>query len=373
MKNTIHIIEPTLADQTGHCYSYVSRLLEDARAKAFDIELWIDQRGKTLFTQNTSVKCHDYFSRHWRKWQAFRLYRHLLKTHDAIFIPTAGRLDMVILDKWMGKKSQKNPVFLHIHQFTRTASKIALLQKIARRRNDWTLMTPTEHLSQFFKDCGFTNVHTVPCPSYAPLASQLRSTFQRVLYAGAARSDKGFPLVVSTVALAQEKNLSTPFQLQCSPPESRRFDIATQAALKALAGLKKNYLTLIDITLDRTAYLQQFTGSICLLLYDTKSYRDKFSGVALDAICQGAPIITTPNTWIADTVKRYQVGMVLANPKPEEILKAIGRIRAEYTYYQDQCQQAAQLLQELHDPKHTWRIFLHHLKLSGDRAPAKSK
>ena len=60
----LHLIEPTLFDQTGHGFSYTSSLvqansyLDNDSTMKFDISLWIDKRGRELFKSEVD-KCED--------------------------------------------------------------------------------------------------------------------------------------------------------------------------------------------------------------------------------------------------------------------------------------------------------------------------
>ncbi len=346
MRNTIHVIEPTLASQAGHCFGYVQSIV---KASTHPVEIWIDKKGTTLFKKHP-IKCHGYFNRKLRKIQQYFLYKRLLKTGETLFIPTAGRGDMVMLDKLLSKQNSNSRIVFHFHQFSKSTKKLALLKQLAKRHPTWVILTPTERLTDVFQQAGFTHCHAVACPSYNPPNQLPPEPFRYALYAGATRTDKGFDKTVQAV-LAD--NLTTPFKLQISAPESGRYDERSQEALKQLQQCKHQQLLLENHTLTEAEYLSQFNGSICLQPYDPESYFDKFSGVTLDAICSGAPVITSDNTWAADTVKKYQAGIVIADRKPETILSAIHTIKQDYHSYQQNCLQAREQLIEQHDAKHT--------------------
>lgn len=357
MRNsTVHIIEPTLASQAGHCYSYVSALV-NSQPERISTTLWIEKAGKDLpFHQPCEIRA--IFSRRWRKLQAPWLYRRLLKQDGTLFIPTAGRFDMVWLNHWQNKHS-KAQVVLHFHQLSKSPKKLTQLKKIAKQNAArWHILTPTDRLSQVFVDAGFEQVNTVACPSFDPITNPKPQAFRHVLFAGAARTDKGFSACVATCERANKLKRNIPFCIQSSPPESGRFDTSSEQAIQRLKQINSPWLHYNTKTLDQASYQAQFSGSICLLVYNNESYRDKFSGVALDAICQGAPIITTSDTWIADTVTRYQAGLIIDNTSPETILSAIDQLHKEYTSYQRNCLAAGKTLGQIHDPKHTWEQLL---------------
>ncbi|MDF1654725.1 MAG: glycosyltransferase [Coxiellaceae bacterium] len=344
---TLHIIEPTLASEAGHCFAYVNSLLHERQS---NVELWINKHGVPLF-KNSTVKCHGHFSRRLRKLQQFFLYRKLLKTNDTLFIPTAGRIDMVMLDKHLNKRPSASRVVLHFHQFSKSTSKLAMLHDFAKRHPKWVILATTERLANVFRQAGFQQVMAVACPIFSPPEKPLQTqSFRYALYAGATRADKGFSQVVQ--AILADKS-ATPFHLQLSPPESGRYDDSSKTALQQLKHHDTDHISATNNTLQRQEYLEQFNGSICLQPYDADSYQDKFSGVTLDAICCGAPVITTADTAAADLVNHYQAGVVIADRQPETILHAIHTIKNDYQRYQDNCLAAREQLVEQHHPKHT--------------------
>lgn len=351
MRNTtIHIVEPTLASEAGHCFGYCQSLVGiDAN---IDLHLWMNKHGLQLFN-NKPVICHGYFSRRLRKIQQYFLYKRLLDTDTIIFVPTAGRSDMVMLDKLSKHTKPRAQVVLHFHQFSRSAKKLTLLKHFANTHPDWLILAPTERLLTVFKQAGFKRCQCVACPSYSPVATSEASAFQSVLYAGAARQDKGFVETVNTVLSAAEHNKHIAFRIQTSPPESGRYDESSQQALTKLQALQSNSVTIIDKTLSQHDYLSQFTGSICLQAYDPNSYHDKFSGVTLDAICAGAPVITAKGTWMADTVERFNAGIVVDDRAPATLLAAIEQAVANYSQLQHNCLRASKQLADMHHPRHT--------------------
>ena len=63
----LHLIEPTLFDQTGHGFSYTSSLVQ-ANNNLFNINVWLDTRGVDI-TKKLSCITHTYFYRKLRRIQ----------------------------------------------------------------------------------------------------------------------------------------------------------------------------------------------------------------------------------------------------------------------------------------------------------------
>lgn len=355
--NILNLVETTLHDQTGHSFTYVQCLLQANQEFDFDFHVWMDRRGKQLFT-NSNCTAHAYFFRPLRQVQKIFLYRKLLQQAGNLFIGTSELWDLRILAFFAKLNKPKAKVFVHFHQFKQTAKKIACLQKISEANLGFNLATPTDRLSEIFTRNGF-KCTTIPCPTYYPTTKEATSTakFDKVLYAGAARNDKGFPEVVQVVKYNRAQGKNTKFEIQVSPPSSLRYDEPTQAALHILEDIAADNLILHRETLNQEQYLDQFKNSICLLVYKQRDYQDKFSAVALDSFYAGCPIITAKNTWMGDMAERYTAGIALDTYTPESIQQAIEDIAANYAVYNANAKNAAQQLSQLHDPKHTLRVI----------------
>jgi glycosyltransferase involved in cell wall biosynthesis len=249
----------------------------------------------------------------------------------------------------------KAQLFLHFHQFTKKNKKIQTLQKIAGKNNTFKIFTPTKKLTKIFQIAGFNNCQTIYCPSFTNngVYAKTNRKFEKIIYAGAARKDKGFPEVIDLLCYLKKQDINLPFEIQISPPNSGRYDKETELAINKLNKLEKENIILHQTTLDQTQYQELFINSICLLIYDNNNYNDKFSGVTLDAFYAGCPIITVGNTWMGDTVKRFNAGIALENRSPKYIFNAINTIIQNYKQYSINAMHAATTLAKEHDPLNT--------------------
>lgn len=350
----LHLIEPTLFDQTGHGFSYAHSILQANKDFAFQIQVWLDRRGINLLSNNLCIT-RAYFWRPLRQLQKIFLYFKLMRTRDSIFISTCDLWDLKILAFYQRCLRSKASVFLHFHQFKQTRKKLHALSKLATAGRNFHILTPTAKLTQIFSTHGFANSTVMPCPTFAPLrqVSTEGVGFNKLLYAGAARSDKGFPLVIRLLQELRATNNITPFEIQISAPNSQRYDQETTAAMQLLQTIPKVNLTLHRNTLNQDQYLNLFNNAICLLLYDQQSYQDKFSGIALDAFYSGCPIITVRDTWMGDTAEKYSAGIALTNCELATIQAAVTTIINNYAYYTANAKAAALELTALHDPRNT--------------------
>lgn len=353
---TLHIIEPTLHDETGHCCGYVTSLLEANQPTLFDMELWIDRRGKTLFEQRAAT--HGYFYRRWRILQLFWLYRRLLKQRQAFFVPTAGRIDLAMLHYLAQQRYSLKQVALHFHQFRRTEKKLKFLQQVARQYPDIAIFTPTQQLTKIFSGAGFRRAEVIACPTYAADATaNLTPNFCKLLYAGAARMDKGFAVVTDLVRYLATTKQSVSFEIQASAPHSGSHNPRIEQCLKDLRALSVPWLKLYTETLTRADYQNLFIGSICIQPYQYEEYHDKFSGVLLDAMYAGCPVITTADTWMGDVVQRFESGIVMREFNSPALWQACQHIISDYATFQANAYQAGQQLRQEHDPRRTLKLL----------------
>src|SRR5271154_6081612 len=91
----IHIVEPTLMTETGHCYSFLTSLCK--ASKDMPLCLWINRNADVAFT-GAHVQVERYFRRRIRRFQCYGLYKKLLAGNDKIFISTAGSTDLLLLN-----------------------------------------------------------------------------------------------------------------------------------------------------------------------------------------------------------------------------------------------------------------------------------
>ncbi len=377
---SLHIIEPTLTGLSGHEYGYVASLINANKNFNFDIHVWLGKKASNkdvisnlLSINKHTVTIHKYFIRSIRQFQKFFLYYKFLKNNNPFYVCTGGLIDLWICDflskflKCVNTKSTHGKVaFFHFHQFNKTTRKIQKLNKIsANAKENFKILATTPNLTKIFTDCGFIHSKSIACPGVTPKypIGKIQCSFNKILYAGAARADKGFSLVVDTVIAMQTEHAYLPFVLQISAPNSNRYDSKTLSSLTKLQKIVNlnHRVRLYRNALTTYQYQELFLGAICLLVYEQEKYADKFSGVALDAFYAGCPIITVDNTWMGDITKNFDAGIVLQQATVIAISAAILKIKEQYNYYHSNAKRAAEHLIVTHDPKHSLQAVYDYL------------
>lgn len=346
MGKVIHIVEPTLETEAGHRHSFLASLLAASEGRDWSIRLWVGKRAALPEEVREDVSVERYFSPTLRRAQEYFLYRRLLRDEGRMFIPTATRMDLAILDWAAGGSVPAGKAFLYFHWFRLKRGKLEFIGRIARRQPNLSILGPTESIVEVFRGCGFENAFVAPYPiTPVTAAGTDASGFRHLVVAGAARQDKGFGHVVALLEQMAAAGREIPAFVQASPDHRNRVDPRVRAAIDRLDGLRYPFLTIRTSTLAGREYREQFRGGICLQPYLAADFADRISGITLDALSQGCPVVTVRDTWMGRVVRRFDAGKVVDDPSPERLLGAVEEIIREYPRYQRNARAAGEVLQ----------------------------
>lgn len=344
----LHIVEPTLSGEAGHCMSLV-RALSAAAAQAgcHDITVWGGRTAATAaWVGPGQLRAH--FHRRWRRLQALALYRQLLRQPGRVLVSTAGSADLVSLD-WAARLSgssriPRNKVTLFVHWLKVKPGKARLYSAIARRQPDLKILAPTAGVVEFFQTCGFAAQQVAyPLDASGDDASTHPAPppFQHLLVPGAARMDKGFGHIVDLVEAMQQRGLTWPIFVQTSLEHGHHKDQDLAAALARLSACGYPGLVQCNEALDRNRYHALFEGAVVIQPYRATDFEDRVSGVTLDALRAGAPIVVTEGTWMARLVQRHHAGVATSDLSPSGLIHAIETILADHRSFAERARQAA--------------------------------
>lgn len=317
---TIQVIEPTLEGYSGHCYSLVSSFCRAAAGAR--IQLW-SGKGSGQVDFGPDVAVHPWFRRRIRLPQAWWLLRRLLRQDAPIVVMTARRSDMVFAWLAAGRSLPPNRVFLYFHWFRETPGKARFLRRMAARLPNLVILGTNESVVEVFRRCGFANVHLMPYPPTPPVRELDAPRFRQLLYAGAAREDKGFSRVVDLVEHLARLKENIPVTIQTSADHYDKYSAAIRTDIARLQGIGYAPLKVVGEALTPEGYSALFPGSICLQPYRRADFVDRFSGITLDALAHGCPVIATRGTWMAGMVERYGAGVAVENLSAEGLHSAV--------------------------------------------------
>jgi glycosyltransferase involved in cell wall biosynthesis len=334
MDGILHIVEPTLESEAGHCHSFVASFCGERGKSGFALRLYAGRGARLPHLEETGVRVFPYFRRRLRRLQVFLLFRRLLREPGRIFLPTATRIDLALLSLAAGGVLPPRKAYLFFHWFRPDAKKRKFLARMARLQPNAVVLCPTESVVGIFRECGFGHALTVPYP-ITPVGpdGQREEGFRHLLFAGAARIDKGFPAVVNLVAHLNEQKTTLPVSIQASADHYDRYEPRVRAEIDRLGKIGYPHLTLRFGTLREEEYRELFRGAVCLQPYDPADFADRVSGVTLDALSHGCPVVTRKGTWMGRVVERFDAGKAVDAEAPQELLAAAEEIVREYGRY----------------------------------------
>ena len=352
----LHIIEPTLSNHAGHCHSLVHALVN--AAPECDITVWANRQAGAIWRGPGRLQ--PYFHRRLRRPQALFLYRRLLRQPGPMLVSTAGSTDLVLADWAASGCIPPHKLFLFVHWLNAKASKVRLLSAIAKRQPNIEILAPTAEVVDFFTSCGFPAT-LVPYP-LAPLAPRTApgaaTGFRHLLVAGGARLDKGFAEVVDLVAEMQRRDLRWPITVQTASEDRHRADPALLQQVGRLRSLGYAGLMLQDETMDPNAYRALFDGAVVIQPYRAHDFRSRVSGVTLDALAAGAPVVVTAGTWMADLAQRFEAGVATADLSAAGLITAIETVLADHARLARHAKAAATTVQAEHSAQRLFDVVL---------------
>ncbi|MBI5575411.1 MAG: hypothetical protein HY896_03490 [Deltaproteobacteria bacterium] len=348
MERLLHIVEPTLESGAGHCHSFVSAFCGAGKNSGCSIRLYAGSGAYLPRLEEMGVRVVPWFHRRLRRPEAFLLFRRLLREPGRLFLPTATRADLSLLSLAARGIIPPGKAFLYFHWFRPDARKRAFLARMAGRQPGFAVLGPTQSVVDIFRECGFAKAEIAPYP-ITPVdhdAGPESEDFRHLLFAGAARADKGFPAVVGLVAWMASHNKAVPVTLQASPDHYDRYDPAVRAEVERLGKIAYPHLTVRPETLGAEEYADQFRGAVCLQPYAAADFADRLSGVTLDALSRGCPVVTMKGTWMGRVVERFEAGKAVAEAAPEALFSAAEEILRDYGRYRRNAVRAGRALQE---------------------------
>ncbi len=225
---------------------------------------------------------------------------------------------------------------------------------MARRQPGLAILGPTPGAVAPFRRAGFRRAEVVPYPiSPARAAAALVRPFSHLLFAGAVRQDKGFGRFVDLVALLAAEGVAWPvtFQRAASPA---RYDEATRRDLARLDRLGHPALRAAAEPLPAEAYAALFPGGVCVQPYRPGDFADRVSGVTLDALSAGCPVVALAGTWTARVVARFGAGEVVPDDAAPTLREAVRRVVAGYEGYRAAAARAGAAVQAENDGRRLW-------------------
>ncbi|MBN8889193.1 MAG: glycosyltransferase [Rhodospirillales bacterium] len=160
--------------------------------------------------------------------------------------------------------------------------------------------------------------HTPPPRRDAPAGRDARCHFVSL---GNARDEKGmFEILLAIRMLAREGGLADcRFTLQCNDAQP---DVAAAIAAFA-ADLPENCTLLYEKLSSEQYYDILWDSDVVLLPYWRSIYASRTSGVFMESLSAGRPVIATRDTWMADELRHYGAGVLCDDRDPAALCAAM--------------------------------------------------
>ncbi len=239
---------------------------------------------------------------------------------DVFFLPTISPDDMLGLAEALGQTDHSSQASWHllfrrnIYEGRRPGygsqeNQLEELRRIFQAFRDGCrgvavrFYTDSDELSEQYGRLGVFEFHTLPIPhTYSPDQRVPHAGPLRITYLGDARREKGFHLLPQIIGDLRADYLETGrarFVVQCNYniPEGEPEAVVARSQLESLPPA---YITLYKNSLTSEEYRDLLlSADINLLLYEQANYYARSSGVLVESLAAGIPVIVPAGTWLA--------------------------------------------------------------------------
>jgi glycosyltransferase involved in cell wall biosynthesis len=349
---------------------FMRRLLVSVLPFRMYLRKWRNTLKNRLHNLNVLFDRYKYYMPRWffdiRRAQAFakntrRLFRSINvgKGEDIVCIPTLSEVEMRGLLRYFRKDPNSTQVTWHL-VFRRniyTGRESEYLQqeeglrplkvsfhKFFEGLNGQKIFcyTDTKRLTAQYNRLQVAQFQTLPIPIDKELQNASHRTYVkaplRIIYLGDARQEKGYhylPHIVQDLwtDYVETGRVTFVFQSNFNIPEG---EPETVIARSQLESLPKNKVTLITEPLTTQGYQDLIlSGDISLLPYERDNYYARSSGILVESLAVGMPVIVPAGTWMAEQFieETYNYHATLRNSM--KVVKTLKGTKLEWSNMKD--------------------------------------
>lgn len=181
-----------------------------------------------------------------------------------------------------------------------------------------------------------------------------------VLFPGGMRSEKGFETSLEAIAALRASGADGLQFLMAARAHSAPAEMAQR-----LDALKGPDLEVEGRNLDERAFVELLArGDIVVIPYKAHAFANRPSGMFIDAVLLGRPVVVIEGTWLAESVAKHGLGLV-AHDDPMSVAEAVRTIAQDYDRYVSAVLQG----RDAYARQHAWSSLVQSL-LPHRRAPA---
>lgn len=184
----------------------------------------------------------------------------------------------------------------------------------------------TEELKAVYHQQFGINANVVPIPlADAIVSPKKRQTEQavRLGFFGYAKKAKGFHLLPETILLAEKSSMPVRFLIHMQHTSWEEETIRTEQIMNQVPNTE-----ILRGVLTKEKYYSLFEKVDAVLLpYDPEEYRGRGSGILVEAVSAGLPVIASANTWAATAILADEAeGEIFSPYTALGLVEAIGRL-----------------------------------------------
>ncbi len=346
------IIEPKLRGPSGHYAEFVRAVAARADGVFPAIEVVADPRAASyLGTLSGAVPVRATRGTRGRLGEA-RAIAASLAAERTTLVMTANASHVPLAEAIaIGRGARLDRLALLYHwPLVRASDRVQFALGAGVRRRALFLAT-TRGVGEMLSRMGCRQVEVIAYPATRAAAAPMRAPFRHLLMAGAARINKGLDLVAGLAETFAAERRSLPLLVQVSPKHVDRHGSREDSVVARLLAARYAGLVADPKAPERDEYAARFTGALVLAPYDPAKFADSVSGIVLDALLHGAPVVTSAGTWSAAVVERFGAGIVLPTLSSAALAAAIDAILEGWDAYAARAAEASAVLADEHDPR----------------------
>ncbi|MCG7647558.1 hypothetical protein MHM87_18465 [Alteromonas sp. Cnat3-28] len=197
-----------------------------------------------------------------------------------------------------------------------------ILLEAQAQRDSYNVRAVTERLSHFLYDkIEVSTQHManpLPAPANSHIERETNAEFT-VLFPCALRPEKGSAITQSFIA----HTLLNPSQLKIV---SRKLEHVDASKYESLSFIPEN------VTDDEYRMLLA-NSDLIVIPYLAPQFAYRTSGIIVDAMLAGKPVVTIQDTWLSDIVKKHKFGLSIKYLSPFSMVSAINTIKNNYDFF----------------------------------------
>jgi len=360
------LIDNSLKNFTGHHFEYIRSVASELQTRRTEVLVLAHRKASAEFDRffpvdRTFERSHydwpcrirkiGFFVNLWLLNKSFYdgLNRSLGKRIGSdwlLFAPNVNHLEMFAWAWWLRKipEDRRPQVRLFMRwsyfqkqnpseseRFTFVAERaFRLLERFSTLR----LVTDSSRLAEEYSRLTRLPIDVLPIPHTGSIDAAPAAPHDTpvAVFLGGARTEKGFSVLVEAARLMKDDPIQLAVQCHRDDPDDAE---ATQAHA-TLEKVSRKTLRLVPESLDSKRYYELLASAdIVVIPYREQNYRARTSGILVEALAAGKPVVVTEGTWMADQTVREKVGLPFQDGNPQDLRRAILELASSLETYRD--------------------------------------